>query len=89
MELHLLEEPDSLKKKRAVVKSLKDRVRNRFGASIAEVDDLEKWQRATLGIAFVTGEKKNAESVLSKIAGYVESDGSVEIIGCITEYCTL
>jgi len=89
MELYLLEEPDSLKRKRQIVKSLKERIRNRFGASTAEVDELDKWQRSSLGVAFVSGDRANAEQVLSKIMNFVESDGSVEIMSQVTDYVKL
>ena len=42
-----------LKCKRKLVKSLKDAIRQRFGASVAEIDGHDKWQRATLLLALV------------------------------------
>lgn len=86
LELFLLDEPNSLKRKRQIIRSLKERIRHRFGASIAEVDEHDKWQRASLGIAFVSCMKKDVESVLSKIMGFIESDGTVEIIDKAVEY---
>jgi uncharacterized protein len=50
--LHFGEVQD-LKGKRKVVKSIKDGVRQRFGASVAEVDGHDKWQRSTLLCALV------------------------------------
>lgn len=86
VELFLLDEPNSLKRKRQIIKSLKERIKYRYGASIAEVDELDKWQRASLGIAFVSGEKKDVESMISKILGYIESNGTVEIIDKFIEF---
>ncbi len=51
-ELHLGEAHD-LKQKRKLVKSLKEQLRARFGASVAEIGHHDKWQRATLLIALV------------------------------------
>ena len=45
----------SLKSKRKVVRSLKDSVRRRFGASVAEIGGHDSWQRATLMIGVVGG----------------------------------
>jgi uncharacterized protein YlxP (DUF503 family) len=58
-ELHF---PDagSLKGKRKFVKSAKAQLQNRFGASVAEVDHHELWQRATLTAAFVAREARQA-----------------------------
>ncbi|MGV8123919.1 MAG: DUF503 domain-containing protein [Candidatus Xenobiia bacterium LiM19] len=86
LELFLLDEPNSLKGKRHVVRSIKERIRNRFGASVAEVDDHDKWQRATLGIAYVTRERIDAEDVIMKIFGFIEGDGTVEVIDKYLEY---
>jgi uncharacterized protein YlxP (DUF503 family) len=47
----------SLKSKRKVVRSIKDAVRTRFGASVAEIDGHDTWQRSTLLIALVGGEE--------------------------------
>jgi uncharacterized protein YlxP (DUF503 family) len=52
--LHFGEVQD-LKGKRKLVKSLKDGLRQRFGASVAEVDGHDKWQRSTLVCALVGG----------------------------------
>lgn len=52
--LHVAES-NSLKSKRKVVRSLKDLVRRRFGAAVAEIDGHDTWQRATLLCALVGG----------------------------------
>ncbi|MBI3003134.1 MAG: DUF503 domain-containing protein [candidate division NC10 bacterium] len=49
-----LPENGSLKGKRKVLRSIKDRIRVRFNVSIAEVDRQDAWQRATLGVAVVS-----------------------------------
>lgn len=55
----------SLKDRRRVVKSLKDRLRARLPVSVAEVGDVEAWQVATLGIAVVSGNRVRCDQVLS------------------------
>jgi uncharacterized protein len=57
----------SLKDKRRVTRSLKDRLGARHNVSIAEVDDLEHRQAATLGLALVANEARFVQSALSKI----------------------
>lgn len=68
----LLAENHDLKGKRQVLKSVKDRVRNRFNVSIAEVDDLDLWQRATLGVACVSNDRAVVERTLAHVASFVE-----------------
>jgi uncharacterized protein YlxP (DUF503 family) len=58
----------SLKDRRRVVKSFKDRARARFPVSIAEVGDLERYQVATLGVAVVANEAGRCSEVLSAVA---------------------
>ncbi|HMQ15699.1 MAG TPA: DUF503 domain-containing protein [Phycisphaerae bacterium] len=57
----------SLKDKRRVTRSLKDRLGARHNVSIAEVDDLEHRQAATLGLAMVANDARFVESALRKI----------------------
>lgn len=57
----------SLKSKRAVVKSIKDRIKSRFNVSIAEVGELEKWQRASLAISMVSNERKKLQQDADKL----------------------
>ena len=62
----------SLKGKRRVIKSLCQKVRNRYDVSIAEVGDNESWQMATLGIACVSGSVRHADEVIDNVIAYIE-----------------
>ena len=64
----------SLKDKRRVVKSLKDRIANKFKVSISEVDLLDSLQFAQLGAAKVSNSKQFGESVMQKIMNFVEDN---------------
>jgi hypothetical protein len=64
----------SLKDKRMVVRSLKDRIRHRFNVSVAETGQQDVWTRAELSVAVVAGEQAFAESVLEKVNQLVASD---------------
>lgn len=57
----------SLKDKRHVVKSLKDRLRNRFNVSVAEIDYQDLWQSALLAAVTVSGSRGHAEQVLQSV----------------------
>lgn len=73
-------ENHSLKGKRRVVKSIKDRVRNKFNLSIAEVDNNDLWQRATLGIAMVGNERRFVNQTLEKIVNHIKDITSADVI---------
>ncbi|MDX6438746.1 MAG: uncharacterized protein QOF45_1329 [Gaiellaceae bacterium] len=71
-ELHF-PEAHSLKEKRMLLRSAKDQLRNRFGASVAEVDHHEVWQRARITAAVVTREHGEAEKLLADAERYLAS----------------
>ncbi|MGQ9610897.1 MAG: DUF503 domain-containing protein, partial [bacterium] len=70
----------SLKEKRRIINSIKDRVRSKFNVSIAEVDSLDKWQLATIGIACVSNESKFVNNVLSNVVSFIEDTNLAELI---------
>src|SRR5918997_6535302 len=70
VELHF-PEAGSLKGKRKHVKSAKAQLQNRFGASVAEVDHHELWQRAGLTVACVAREYGEAERLLADAERYL------------------
>ena len=76
----------SLKGKRSVVKSIITQLKNKFNVSVAEVDDQQLWQIATLGICCVSNDTRYTNEVLSKVMNFV-TDGrfEVEILDCETE----
>ena len=61
----------SLKEKRQVVRSLKDRLFARFNMSIAEVGSQDLWQRAELGIAMVCLDAKSADAAMRKVEDFI------------------
>lgn len=76
-------EGHSLKEKRRVVKSLLERVRNRYNVSIAEVEHQDVWQTAGIGITCISNSGSHVDSQLSEVIGFIESNiafGSVEEI---------
>jgi len=80
IELHLPEN-ESLKGKRQIVKSIIARLRNRYNVSVAEVDNQELWQIATLGIACVSNHRRHADETLSSVVKFiVQSYPNLEIV---------
>lgn len=71
---------NSLKDRRQVVKSLVEQLRNKFNASVAEVDDPQVWRRANIGIACVAGETAFVNRMLDKVLDAVRSDPRVSLI---------
>jgi uncharacterized protein YlxP (DUF503 family) len=71
----------SLKGKRQVVRSVTARLRNKFNVSVAEVEDNDLWQLATIGICFVSNDKRFTNEVLSKAVDLVtNSQGDFEML---------
>jgi len=85
--LHLLiPGSQSLKDKRQVIKSTLDRIRDRFNVSAAEVDELDSWQRATLGFACVSKDQPFVDQVLQKVLTTVESNPQIEVANVQMEF---
>ncbi len=71
----------SLKGKRQVLKSITTKVGNKFNVSVAEVDDHDLWQLATLGICCVSNSKRHANEILSKVVDFItNSRFDIEIL---------
>jgi hypothetical protein len=61
----------SLKGKRQVVKSITSRVKNKYNVSIAEVEDVDLWQLATLGVTCVSNSTSHANETLSQVVSFI------------------
>ena len=70
----------SLKDKRRVVKSLKDRIAHGHNVSIAEVGALDEHRRSIIGIAMVANERGYVEGALSKLVDFVRAVSSVDLV---------
>lgn len=69
----------SLKDKRRVLRSLLDRARNSYHVSIAEVDDHDLWNVATVGVACVSNDPRHAESVLQQVIELFDACPDLEV----------
>lgn len=76
----------SRKDRRQVVKSLVERIRARTGASVAEVDGQETWQRTTLGVAMVSGEKAFLDKQVQQVRRLAEDQTEAELAWFTVEY---
>jgi uncharacterized protein YlxP (DUF503 family) len=70
----------SLKGKRRVLKSIKDRARSKFNVSIAEVDEQDAWDRSVLAVCCVSNDVRRCNEVLSKVVNLVESDHESDLL---------
>jgi len=69
-----LQIPDSgsLKAKRQILRRVTDRVKARFNVAVAEVDDNDLWQRATIGLCVVGNERRHVDEQMEKIIHHIE-----------------
>jgi uncharacterized protein YlxP (DUF503 family) len=77
----------SLKDKRHVLRSLKDRLRHQFNVSVAETDFQDTWQRAEIAVCVVSGDKAYAEGVLRAADQLVASANGARVTDSVTSYC--
>lgn len=76
----------SLKDKRSVLKSLKDRLHNEFNVSVAETGEHDMWQSAEVTVCVVANERHHAESVLESVDHFVESNPLCRIVDTATSF---
>jgi len=83
-EIHI-EFAQSLKEKRMVVKSLRDKLRSHFEISASEVALQDLHQRARIAVAFVASDGPTADALLDKIHSYVETNTDAVLAGWTSE----
>jgi len=84
-----IEGAQSLKDKRQVLRSLKDKLRNKFNVSVAELDATDLWQRATLGVVSISGSQDYVQGLMQNVereAGRIASSAGAEITDSFVEF---
>ena len=76
----------SLKEKRFVLRSLKDKIRNKFNISVAELDGQDKWQVATLGFAMISNDARYVDSCLANILSFVDQFAGLVVCDSAIEF---
>ena len=76
----------SLKGKRKVVKSMRDRVKNKFNVSISEVGDQDEWQSLQIGIAAVSSDSQYLDGLMTQVVEFIDNMHLAEMIDCNIEF---
>jgi hypothetical protein len=82
----VLRDAHSLKDKRHVVKSLKDRLRSKFNVAVAEIDYQDLWQRALVAAVTVASDHTHAEKVLQSVEGEAAALLGTELTSATVEW---
>src|SRR5215472_5336393 len=84
-----IEAAHSLKDKRQVVRSVKDRLRNTFNISVAEIDVTDLWQRATIGVVSISGSRSYLEGLMQNVereAVKLANNVGAEVVDSFLDY---
>jgi uncharacterized protein len=84
-----IEAAHSLKDKRQVLRSLKDKLRAGFNVSVAELDAADLWQRATVGVVSISGSRDYLRGLMEKVersATRIANNAGAEITDSFVEY---
>ena len=84
-----IEGAHSLKDKRQVVRSLKDKLRAHFNVSVAELEETDLWQRATIGVVAISSSRDYLEGQMQQIekqAVRIANDNGAEVVDTFVEY---
>ncbi|GAB4270608.1 MAG: DUF503 domain-containing protein [Candidatus Rifleibacteriota bacterium] len=76
----------SLKEKRQILRCLIDRVKAKFNASIAEVDNNDLWQRGTIGVSLVSNDRTLLQKMAARIEEILSDHAQVEIVDFYWDY---
>lgn len=71
---------NSLKEKRMILHSLKARLRNNFNIAVTQVDDVDKWQKATMAVVGIEKDRSKMNSILSRILNFIEAFNQAELV---------
>ena len=85
LDIHV-EYSHSLKEKRHVVKSLKDRLRERFNLAVAEIDGLDSWQHSVVAAVTVSSDKLRAEQILQAAEAHAGNLLADALVGSSVEW---
>ena len=75
----------SLKEKRFLLNSLKDRLKSRFNVAICETGYQDKWQRSEIGLVTIAGNRRGIDKVIQSIMTFIERENRVVLIECEKE----
>ena len=84
-----LEAAHSLKDKRQVLRSLKDRLRAGYNVSVSELDSTDLWQRATVGVVSISGSRDYLEGLMQKVereAARIANNHGAEVVDAFVDY---
>ena len=84
-----IEAAHSLKDKRQVVRSLKDKIRARFNVSVAELDETDLWQRATIGVVGISSSRQYLDGLMLNVereALRVANNHGAEVVDSFLDY---
>jgi uncharacterized protein YlxP (DUF503 family) len=84
-----IEGAHSLKDKRQAVRSLKDRLRNSFNGSVAEIDATDLWQRATIGVVSISDSRDYLEGLMNNVereAAKLANNAGAELVDSVIEF---
>ncbi len=76
----------SLKDKRSQIKSLKDRLSSRFNASVAEINALDNWQQAVMGVCMISNDRTYLDKQYSLVEALVLEYTEIELIDVTREW---
>jgi uncharacterized protein YlxP (DUF503 family) len=83
-------ENETLKGKRMVVQSIIARVRDKFHVSVAEVENGDMWQIATIGVCCVSNDNRHTNEMITRIVDFIETTRlDVEVLNCETEFISV
>ncbi|MDQ2087166.1 DUF503 domain-containing protein [Herbivorax sp. ANBcel31] len=80
-----IDEAFSLKEKRQIVRSIVEKLKTKFNASVAEVELNDVWKKAVIGISCTSNKSSHADSMMANMVNFIENDGRAVLFDYSTE----
>ncbi|MBN1165149.1 MAG: DUF503 domain-containing protein [Candidatus Krumholzibacteriota bacterium] len=77
---------NSLKEKRYLLNSLKDRLRNRFNVALCETGYQDNWRRSEIGLVTITGTRRGMDKTMQSLMSFLEREHRVVLMECEKEF---
>ncbi len=73
-------DPQSLKEKRHILKSVLTRLKQRFNVSVAELDNMGKWQSSIIGVAYIGSNRNDVDRGLNSVLEFFDAEDKLEVV---------
>lgn len=73
-------DPQSLKEKRQILKSVLTRLKQKFNVSVSELDNMDKWQSSIIGVAYIGRNRNDIDRGLNSVVQFFDQEDQLQVV---------